>query len=112
MMGVTHVVTSLLAAAQTAAPGGGAFGVTPDASGGPGGGALQTLIDYTAYILIGGCVLAIVVGGGSLGFASWSGNYRAGDLGKKSIAGGFLGAVVILLAAALVHFAQTVASRG
>ena len=88
------------------------FSVKPDASGGPGGGALQTLIDYAAYILIGGCVLAIVVGGGSLGFAAWSGNYRAGDLGKRSIAGGFLGAVVILLASALVHFASTLAGKG
>jgi hypothetical protein len=88
------------------------FSVNPNPGGGPGGGALQTLIDYAAYILIGGCVLAIVVGGGSLGFAAWSGNYRAGDLGKRSIAGGFLGAVVILLAAALVHFASTVAGKG
>ena len=88
------------------------FNVTPGANGGPGGGALQTLIDYTAYILIGACVLAIVVGGGSLGFASWSGNYRAGDLGKRSIAGGFVGAVVILLAAAIVKFAQTLAGKG
>lgn len=88
------------------------FGVNPDPSGGPGGGALQALIDYSAYILIGGCVLAIVVGGGSLGFAAWSGNYRAGDLGKRSIAGGFLGAVVILLAASLIHFASTLAGKG
>jgi hypothetical protein len=88
------------------------FSVTPNPSGGPGGGALQTLIDYTAYILIGACVLAIVVGGGSLALASLSGNYKAGDLGKRSIAGGFVGAVVILLAAAIVRFAETLAGKG
>jgi len=88
------------------------FTVTPDAHGGPGGGALQTLIDYTAFILLGGCVLAIVVGGGSLGFAAWSGNYHAGDFGKRAIAGGFMGAVIILLAAGLVHFAGVLAGKG
>lgn len=88
------------------------FSVSPDASGGPGGGALQTLINYTAYVLIGGCVLAIVIGGGALGFGSWSGNYRAGDLGKRSIAGGFAGALVILLAAAMVRFAESLAGKG
>jgi hypothetical protein len=88
------------------------FIVSPDASGGPGGGALQTLINYTAYLLIGGCVLSVVIGGGSLGFSAWSGNYRAGDFGKKSIAGGVVGAVVIILSAALVHFGQTLAGKG
>jgi hypothetical protein len=88
------------------------FTVSPNASGGPGGGALQTLINYTAYVLIGGCVLAIVVGGGALGFGSLSGNYRAGDLGKRSIAGGFAGALVILLAAAMVRFAESLAGKG
>ena len=88
------------------------FTVTPGANGGPGGNALQTFIDYTAYLLLGASVLAIVIGGGSLGFAAWSGNYRAGDVGKKSIAGGFMGAVVILLASALVKFAQTLAEKG
>jgi hypothetical protein len=88
------------------------FTVSPNAGGGPGGGALQTLINYTAYVLIGGCVLAIVIGGGALGFGSWSGNYRAGDLGKRSIAGGFAGALVILLAAAMVRFAESLAGKG
>jgi hypothetical protein len=88
------------------------FTVSPDAGGGPGGGALQTLINYTSYVLIGGCVLAIVIGGGALGFGSWSGNYRAGDLGKRSIAGGFAGALVILLAAAMVRFAESLAGKG
>ena len=88
------------------------FNVNPQAGGGPGGSALQTLINYLAYILLGGCVLAIVIGGGSLGFASWSGNWRAGDFGKRSIAGGFVGAIVILLAAAAVGFAEHVAQQG
>ncbi len=88
------------------------FTVTPNAGGGPGGAALQTLINYTAYILIGGCVLAIVIGGGALGIGSWTGNYRAGDLGKRSIAGGFAGALVILLASALVRFAESLAGKG
>ena len=88
------------------------FSVNPQSAGGPGGSALQTLINYTAYILLGGCVLAIVIGGGSLGFASWSGNWRAGDFGKRSIAGGFVGAIVILLAAAAVGFAEHVAQQG
>jgi hypothetical protein len=88
------------------------FTVSPNAGGGPGGGALQALINYTAYVLIGGCVLAIVIGGGALGFGSLSGNYRAGDLGKRSIAGGFAGALVILLAAAMVRFAESLAGKG
>jgi hypothetical protein len=88
------------------------FSVTPNANGGPGGGALQTLINYAAYVLLGGCVLAIVIGGGALGFGSLSGNYRAGDLGKRSIAGGFAGALVILLAAAMVRFAESLAGKG
>ncbi len=88
------------------------FSVSPQSGGGPGGNALQTMINYLAYIMLGGCVLAIVLGGGSMGFASWSGNWRAGEFGKKSIAGGFMGAVVILLAAALVKFAQTLAEKG
>lgn len=88
------------------------WSINPDPSGGPGGGALQALVNYTAYILIGGCVLAVVVGGGSLGFGSWSGNYRAGDLGKRSIAGGFVGAIVILLAATFITFAQHLAAAG
>jgi len=88
------------------------FGVTPDASGGPGGGALQSLIDYTAYLLIGGCVLAVVIGGGSLGFSAWSGNYRAGDFGKRAIVGGVGGALVILMAGALVKFASVLAGKG
>ena len=88
------------------------FTVAPGAGGGPGGGALQTLIDYLAYILLGACVLAVVVGGGALALGALTANYRAGDLGKRSIAGGFAGAVVILLAATLVHFAETVAGKG
>jgi hypothetical protein len=88
------------------------FTVSPNAGGGPGGGALQTLINYAAYVLLGGCVLAIVIGGGALGFGSLSGNYRAGDLGKRSIAGGFAGALVILLAAAMVRFAESLAGKG
>jgi hypothetical protein len=88
------------------------FTVSPNASGGPGGGALQTLINYAAYVLLGGCVLAIVIGGGALGFGSLAGNYRAGDLGKRSIAGGFAGALVILLAAAMVRFAESLAGKG
>jgi hypothetical protein len=88
------------------------FSVTPSAGGGPGGGALQTLIDYLAYILLGACVLAIVVGGGALALGALTANYRAGDIGKRSIAGGFAGAVVILLAATLVRFAATVAGKG
>ncbi len=88
------------------------FSVRPDAGGGPGGGALQALINYTAYVLLGACVLAVVVGGGALGLGALSGNYRAGDVGKRSIVGGFFGAVVIVLAAALVRFAQALAGRG
>ncbi len=88
------------------------FSVNLDANGGPGGGALQTLIDYTAYLLMGSCVLAVVVGGGSLGFSAWSGNYRAGDFGKRAIVGGIGGAIVILMAGALVKFAAVLAGRG
>jgi hypothetical protein len=88
------------------------FSVSPNAAGGPGGGALQTLIDYLAYILLGACVLAIVVGGGALALSALTANYKAGDLGKRSIAGGFAGAIVIVLAATIVRFAQTLAGKG
>ena len=88
------------------------FTVAPNPGGGPGGGALQTLIDYLAYLLLGACVLAVVVGGGALALGALTANYRAGDLGKRSIAGGFAGAVVIVLAATLVHFAQALAGKG
>lgn len=88
------------------------FTVSPNPGGGPGGGALQTLIDYLAYILLGACVLAVVVGGGALALGALTANYRAGDLGKRSIAGGFAGAVVIVLAATLVHFAQALGGKG
>ena len=53
------------------------FTVNPSAGGGPGGGALQTLIDYLAYILLGACVVAIVIGGGALALGALTANYRA-----------------------------------
>lgn len=71
----------------------------------PGGDALTQLVGGLMWMGLIACVAAIIIGAAAWGLAGHSGNYQAAYMGRKAVLGGFLGALLIGAAAAIVTFA-------
>jgi hypothetical protein len=71
----------------------------------PGGDALATLVGGLMWIGLLACVGAIILGAAAWGLSAHSGNYNGAYMGRRAVLGGFLGALLIGAAAALVSFA-------
>jgi hypothetical protein len=88
------------------------FTVSPSPSGGPGANALQVVINWASYLVLGLCVLSVVLGGAATAVGHWSGNHHAARAGKLGVLGGVAGAGLVFLAAALVHFGELLGRAG
>jgi hypothetical protein len=96
----------LLAQVPTPTPAPGGDVNTPiDKTGLPGGDALAKLVGGLMYMGLILCIAAIVVGAAMWGLSAHSGNYQGAYMGRKAVLGGFLGALLIGAAAAIVRFA-------
>jgi len=73
--------------------------INPNAEGVPGGGALQRLLNLSAWGGLLVCAIATVIGAAMLGAA-------AGAMGRKVMGGGLAGAALIGIAGALVNWAS------
>ena len=80
------------------------FNTTPDISAGPGGGAIQTLISYTAGLAVAFCVFSWLGGGAAIAIGAHGDNYRASAFGKRALVTAALGSFVVGAAGALNHF--------
>jgi len=77
--------------------------VTPDASGMPGGGLVQRLLNWGQMIALWGSLAAILIGAAVAGLAQHSGSYNGASSGKKLIFAGAGGALVAGLAPAIIN---------
>jgi hypothetical protein len=83
----------------------------PNASGLPGAGFFQRLIDWTAQVGLWGSLGAILVGAAMFGLAQQAGNYMGASRGKHIVLGGAIGAAITGLAPTIVNLLFN-ASRG
>lgn len=88
------------------APGpGGQVNPTIDKTGLPGGDSLSHMVGGAMYYGLILCIAAVVIGAATWGLSAYNGNYQGAYLGRRGVLGGFLGAVLIGAAAAIVNFA-------
>jgi len=68
--------------------------VSPSASGMPGAGLIQQLLDWAQMIALWGSLGALLVGAGMYGLAREGGSYANASRGKVLAIGGLVGAVL------------------
>ena len=94
-------------AAPTPAPAPGGVSVTPNLGDGPGGDALQKIVNWIAGVSILGCLVALIVAGATWGFAHRQGLTGQETAAKKAAGWALAGALVIGASAGLVNFFVT-----
>ncbi len=81
-----------------------AVSATPDATGLPGGAALQRFVNGGVFLGLLLCVASVVGGGATWAISNGSHNSHYAQYGRKFVMGGIAGAFFIGGAAALVNF--------
>lgn len=77
--------------------------ISPDASGLPGFGTAQHLVDGLQLGCVLLCVAAVFVGAVAWAFGAQTNNYRSSGAGKLAVISGGLGAVLVGFGPALVQ---------
>src|SRR5438128_2628620 len=77
--------------------------VTPDATGMPGGGLVQKLLNWGQMIALWGSLAAILVGAAIAGLSPHAGSYNSASNGKKLVFAGAAGALVAGLAPTIIN---------
>lgn len=109
MWSVLAFIASLSLPGQEEPPpdGGGGSNVpnpSPDPSGVPGQGAVETLLDVVSWLGIAACVAAVLVGGGIMAVSHASANGMYGSRGRTVLLAGLGGGLIVALAGQLVQF--------
>src|SRR5664280_3329930 len=94
----------LAAASAPPAPAPGGVSVTPNLGDGPGGEALQKIVNWIAAVSLLGCLIALSAAGATFGFAHRQGLTVAEPASKKAAGWALAGALVIGAAAGLINF--------
>jgi hypothetical protein len=81
-----------------------AVSVTPNVGDGPGGDALQKIVNWIAGVSILGCLVALIVAGATWGFAHRQGLTGQETAAKKAAGWALAGALVIGASAGLINF--------
>jgi hypothetical protein len=79
--------------------------VTPDLNAGPGGSAVQKLLDWTAGICLALCVVGLLASAATWAVAHHGGSGRYESRGKLGVVVSLGAAVVIGAAGALINWA-------
>ncbi|HEX9342931.1 MAG TPA: DUF6112 family protein [Actinomycetota bacterium] len=79
--------------------------MTPNFSGIPAAGPIQTIIDDLGAFALFLSLAGIIIGGAMWGVGSLSSNYHQAAVGKRATLYSVAGAIVIAAAAALVNWA-------
>lgn len=77
---------------------------SPDPSGVPGQGAVETILDVLSWLGLTACVAAVLVGGGIMAVSHASANGMWGSRGRTVVLSGLGGGLVVALAGQLVQF--------
>ncbi len=83
----------------------GSVSLTPEPDKLPGSSALQSIINGTAGILLGLCLLAVIGGAGLWGIFHHSGNPHHASRARAAALAGVAGALVIAAGPALINWA-------
>ena len=79
----------------------------PDPVPPPGGDRIWRMIGVALWILTGGAVLGVIVGGGVMWFDHAAGNGAMAGKGIKIVIGALIGALIMSLAASWITWVMT-----
>ena len=79
----------------------------PDAVVPPGGDRIWRMVGVVLWILTGGAVLGVIVGGGVMWFDHAAGNGAMAGKGIKIVIGALIGALIMSLSASWVTWVMT-----